>query len=114
MALSDWLISFGVFFGFTAIILSIKNANGIKVAKNNEKLFGRIDFYKKKWRRKNLVKIIISLIVIFSIEIVGMVLNNRWIFLVGGNALIIYTITMHNKMMAYVEEKVFNGKGKEE
>lgn len=114
MALSDWLISFGVFFGFTAIIFAIKNANGIKVAKNNENLFERIDFYKKKWRRKNLVKIIISLIVIFSIEIVGMVLNNRWIFLVGGNALIIYIITMHNKMMAYVEEKAFNGKGKEE
>ncbi len=113
MALSNWLMGLGVFFGFTAIILSIMGYNDKKLSKNNEKLFERIDFYKKKWRRKNLKKIIIGLIIVFIIDVIGLVLNNKWIFMCGGDILIAFSIFSHNKMMAYVEEKAFNGKGKE-
>ena len=113
MALSDWLFGLGVFCGFSAIIFAVRNARGIKIEKGNEKLFERFDFYKKKWRRKNLVKIIIFLVIIFIFFIIGKVLNSRWIIMITGDILIFCSVIAYDKMIAYAKEKALNGKGKE-
>lgn len=114
MSLSEFIFGLGVYIGVVAVVLIIRNRKYNKLANNNTQLFERIDFYKKKWIRKNLVKIIIGVVISLIVYLIGFFYNNSWVFQLGGSLLICILISFHNDMMVYVEEKAFNGKGKEE
>lgn len=113
MSLSELIFGLVVYIGVAAVVLIIRNRKYNKLAQNNTKLFERIDFYKKKWIRKNLVKIIIGVVISLIVYIIGFFYNKIWVFQLGGCLLIGVLNGFHNDMMVYVEEKAFNGKGKE-
>ena len=113
MSLSEFIFGLVVYIGVAAVVLIIRNRKFNKLANDNTQLFERIDFYKKKWIRKNLVKIIIGVVISLIVYIIGFFYNIIWVFQLGGCLLIGILNGLHYDMMVYVEEKAFNGKGKE-
>lgn len=68
----------------------------------------KIDYFKKKWKKDHTVNLIIEAIVIIAVFIIGIVLNNG-LQIIGMMAGIGWIIVKYNQMMAYVENRAFDG-----
>lgn len=73
----------------------------------------RIAFYKKKWRKEHIAALVIIPLLAAVLLIAGLLLENCFylsiIALLAGFS---WTILQYNRMMIYVEQHAFDGRGK--
>jgi len=72
----------------------------------------KIEFFKKKWKKENAFTLILSYIVIICLVVAGFILDNG-LQLVGIVVASVWTIVQYNRMMGYVEQFAYDGKGSE-
>lgn len=72
----------------------------------------KIEFFKKKWKKENAFTLILSYIVIICLVVAGFILDNG-LQLVGIVVAFVWTIVQYNRMMGYVEQFAYDGKGSE-
>lgn len=72
----------------------------------------RCDFWRKKWKRDHLGEMIVWFVLVIATCVIGVCLDKHW--LVG--AACIFAIWLYfkkrNQMMAYIEQRAFDGSGK--
>lgn len=69
----------------------------------------KIDFYKKKWKKEHISKIILCFIS-WSILIIALKFQNVEVYIIGtiaGMLSILFYIVLYNQMMIYVENNVY-------
>ena len=72
----------------------------------------KIEFFKKKWKKENAFTLILSYIVIICLVVAGFILDNG-LQLVGIVVASLWTIVQYNRMMCYVEQFAYDGRGSE-
>ncbi len=72
----------------------------------------KIEFFKKKWKKENAFTLILSYIVIICLVVAGFILDNG-LQLVGIVVAFLWTIVQYNRMMGYVEQFAYDGRGSE-
>lgn len=72
----------------------------------------KIEFFKKKWKKENAFTLILSYIVIICVVVAGFILDNG-LQLVGIVVASVWTIVQYNRMMSYVEQFAYDGRGSE-
>lgn len=72
----------------------------------------KIEFFKKKWKKENAFTLILSYIVIICLVVAGFILDNG-LQLVGIVVASVWTIVQYNRMMGYVEQFAYDGRGSE-
>ena len=74
----------------------------------------KIKFFKKKWRKENLFKIVMCCV---SWQVILVLLKLQYVenFIlgtVGGLLAVLFYVMLYNQMMSYVEANAFQGKGR--
>lgn len=73
----------------------------------------RIDFFRKKWKKDHALELIAEMLVLAAALICGFVFGKEKIVYISMIAAFVFCIRSNNRMMAYVEGKVY-GTGREE
>ena len=114
MSLSSGLIYFGVVCFLLGLVMIIADHKETKKTGGNKKLAERIVFYKNKWNGEHAGLVLAPFGVAVLLTILSCYTDlSAFLYLAGVEILVEY-IFIYNKMMIYVEEKAFNGKGLEE
>ena len=82
------------------------------LAESSFTLKEKMDYFKRKWRREHISGFVLAAFVAIALYLAGVVLDNGlqiacYIWIAG------FVIVQNNRMMAYVEERAFDGSGRQ-
>lgn len=73
----------------------------------------KIDFYKKKWEKDHGFELTLGMVMILVVFLVGFLRHSVIWFVAGWIGSIVYIVWCRNSMMAYVEDRAFDGSGRQ-
>ena len=72
----------------------------------------KIEFFKKKWKKENMFIYVLGYVVIVCLIVAGFFFDNG-LQILGAILAIVWPVIQYNKMMSYVEQFAYDGRGSE-
>lgn len=72
----------------------------------------RCDFWRKKWKRDHRAEIIMWFVLVIAVYILGAYFDEYWLVAVDCIFAVWLYFKKRNQMMAYIEQRAFDGSGK--
>lgn len=82
------------------------------LAESSFTLKEKIDYFKRKWRREHISVFVVAVLVAIALYAAGAMFDNG-LQIVGCLWIAGFLIVQNNRMMAYVEERAFDGSGRQ-
>ena len=72
----------------------------------------KMDYFKKKWKREHIADWVLAILLAIVLCIVG-VLRDNGLQIAAPLWISCFSIVQNNRMMAYVEDRAFDGSGRQ-
>ena len=82
------------------------------ISESSFSLKERMDFFKRKWRKEHCFQYVLAVLATVGLYAAGFILDNR-LQIVGILWIVSFLVIQNNEMMKYVEQRAFDGSGRQ-
>ena len=82
------------------------------LAESSFTLKEKMDYFKKKWKREHIADWVFAVLLAILLCVVG-VMKDNGLQIAGPLWISVFSVVQYNRMMAYVEDRAFDGSGRQ-